>query len=603
MGIGFYLSVAMLPVMITLSIIFFYKEKVNNNETKIYGLILFNSIIMTTFEIISALLFKEFFDTILYKIVAKLVLISYVSVFFLFCEYIMFVCKRKKMEFNVINIFTAIIVLLMIVTTTSYNEIEGVVAPQGLPVILTFFYSICVGIYELVLTIKNRKEIIVKKFAPLYVFLALGIINTLIIYVYPTSFMVGYIICLVIIIMNFTIENPDVKLAKELAYQKQVAEASSNKTLELLDDMSKDLKSSLTKLELFGTKKIDKNNMEELYKEISDFQQDSIKLNEKISGVLDLATIKGTTSIKENKYETYDMLDKLKQLLVTDKENVGNLKINISSDMPSVLYGDDSSVIKIVLYFYNYISSIIHDDKLLLDISSLQVGRFSRLKFKFATSDLSINNHIQEDRNTERLAFVNSDDINYQIIDNLIKTFNGKITIIEKESTTTVELSVDQRTLTEYDIISNRNENKNIEIKYHDYTGKRILIVDNNNVKIKDIKTLFKPYNVDVVSTDNQGHMCEILSRDEVFDLILIDDIIPNFEYSDYTNEIIKSKDSILNHIRLTAKYPITTIIMLNPSTKHNEQEYLDYGFNDYIIKPLNKNDLDKILKKYFDKK
>ncbi len=603
MGIGFYLSVAMLPVMITLSIIFYYKEKVNNNETKIYGLILFNSIIMTTFEIISALLFKEFFDTILYKIVAKLVLISYVSVFFLFCEYIMFVCKRKKMEFNVINIFTAIIVLLMIVTTTSYNEIEGVVAPQGLPVILTFFYSICVGIYELVLTIKNRKEIIAKKFAPLYVFLVLGIINTLIIYVYPTSFMVGYIICLVIIIMNFTIENPDVKLAKELAYQKQVAETSSNKTLELLDDMSKDLKSSLTKLKLFGTKKIDKNNMEELYKEISDFQQDSIKLNEKISGVLDLATIKGTTSIKENKYETYDMLDKLKQLLVTDKENVGNLKINISSDMPSVLYGDDSSVIKIVLYFYNYISSIIHDDKLLLDISSLQVGRFSRLKFKFATSDLSINNYIQEDRNTERLAFVNSDDINYQIIDNLIKKFNGKITIIEKESTTTIELSVDQRTLTEYDIISNRNENKNIEIKYHDYTGKRILIVDNNNVKIKDIKTLLKPYNVDVVSTDNQGHMCEILSRDEVFDLILIDDIIPNFEYSDYTNEIIKSKDSILNHIRLTAKYPITTIIMLNPSTKHNEQEYLDYGFNDYIIKPLNKNDLDKILKKYFDKK
>lgn len=600
MGLGFYLSVAMLPVMITLSIIFFYKEKVNNNETKIYSLILLNSIVMTTFEIVSALLFKDFFDTILYKIVAKLVLISYVSVFFLFCEYIMFVCKRKKMEFNIVNIFTAIVIAMMIITTTSYNEINGIATPQGLPVILTFFYSICVGTYEIILTIKNKKDIIAKKFVPLYVFLVLGIINTLIIFIFPTSFMVGYTICLVIIIMNFTIENPDVKLAKELAYQKQVAETSSNKTLELLDDMSKDLKSSLTKLELFGNKKIDKNNVEELYKEISDFQQDSIKLNEKISGVLDLATIKGTTEIKENKYETYDMIDKLKQLLVTDKENVGNLKINISSDMPSVLYGDDSSVIKIVLYFYNYISSIIHDDKLLLDISSLQVGRFSRLKFKFATVDLSINNHIQEDKNTERLVFTNSDDINYQIINNLIKKFNGKITIIEKESTTTVELSIDQRTLTEYDIISNRKENKNVEIEYQDYSGKRILIVDNNNVKIKDIKTLLKPYNVDVVSTDNQDHMFEILNRDEIFDLILIDDIIPSFEYSDYTNEIIKSKDSISNRIRLTAKYPITTVIMLNPSTKHNEKEYLDYGFNDYIVKPINKANLDMILKKHF---
>ena len=105
---------------------------------------------------------------------------------------------------------------------------------------------------------------------------------------------------------------------------------------------------------------------------------------------------------------------------------------------------------------------------------------------------------------------------------------------------------------------------------------------------------------MDVVSTDNQDHMFEILNRDEIFDLILIDDIIPSFEYSDYTNEIIKSKDSISNRIRLTAKYPITTVIMLNPSTKHNEKEYLDYGFNDYIVKPINKANLDMILKKHF---
>ena len=42
---------------------------------------------------------------------------------------------------------------------------------------------------------------------------------------------------------------------------------------------------------------------------------------------------------------------------------------------------------------------------------------------------------------------------------------------------------------------------------------------------------------------------------------------------------------------------------MLNPSTKHDEKEYLDYGFNDYILKPINKENLDKTLNKIFNDK
>ena len=83
--------------------------------------------------------------------------------------------------------------------------------------------------------------------------------------------------------MYNTIENPDVKMAKELAYQKQLSDASSKKTLELLEDMATDLKSSVRKLEQFGNRKIDKNNIDELNKELSDFQSSSIKLSDKIS--------------------------------------------------------------------------------------------------------------------------------------------------------------------------------------------------------------------------------------------------------------------------------------------------------------------------------
>ena len=66
MGMGFYLSVAMFPVMCILTIIFMLKRKVKNKETKIYKYILIVSILMTTFEILSALLYVNYLHTIVF---------------------------------------------------------------------------------------------------------------------------------------------------------------------------------------------------------------------------------------------------------------------------------------------------------------------------------------------------------------------------------------------------------------------------------------------------------------------------------------------------------------------------------------------------------
>ena len=196
--------------------------------------------------------------------------------------------------------------------------------------------------------------------------------------------------------MYFTIENPDIKMAKELTYQKNLAEHSSKKNLELLENMSDNLKSSIQKLELFGHKKIDKNDIEKLNKEITKFQNDSIKLSDKITGILDLTMIKSNTSYNESKYEVLDMIDKLKQL--TKAENKKKINFKISNNLPSVVYGDENNIIKIVLYFYNLISSIVSDEKLNLFIEDTKVGRFSRIKFKFITTDTKIRNYIIENK-------------------------------------------------------------------------------------------------------------------------------------------------------------------------------------------------------------
>ena len=83
---------------------------------------------MTIFEIISALLYRDYFESFSYNIIAKMVLVSYIAVNFLFCKYLMNVCKRTKVGFNILYVFTVIVLLLTLFTTTEYVENNGAVA-------------------------------------------------------------------------------------------------------------------------------------------------------------------------------------------------------------------------------------------------------------------------------------------------------------------------------------------------------------------------------------------------------------------------------------------------------------------------------------------
>ena len=121
-------------------------------------------------------------------------------------------------------------------------------------------------------------------------------------------------------------------------------------------------------------------------------------------------------------------------------------------------------------------------------------------------------------------------------------------------------------------------------------------------VNIKEMKSLLKPYNIEIIVVNTPYEMSQVLNSDVTFDLIFIDDMISDFKLNEFTNEIKGIGNNIFNYIKKNAKYLITTIIMVTPNKDNKEKMYLKSGFSDYIIKPINKSMLDEILRKYFDK-
>lgn len=598
------LQIVGLLIITTLIVLFYSKPNIESVETKTYAKLIGLNFLFLVVGISTYIVAKLIGNFNLINILQK----TYMSILALLNLYSMFYCisiydkEEKLSNFKKILLSITIISILLIIALPLNVIFEGdLLDGEGLSytvalghTVLSFTFFLIITLYLLI------KKYSLKKISPYIILIILYLIGFLIRSCYKELIFEGFFYAYILFIMYNTIENPDVKTTKELAFQKKLAEESSRKTLSLIEDMSEELKSSVKDLELISNTKIDKNNIKELNNVLSSFQENSVKLNDKISSILDLAVVKSEPRIVTYKYETLDMLDKLKQFLEIEKEDKIKLEMKISNKLPLVLYGDEAGIIKVVLYFFDLVSSILSKKNILLEIDDIKVGNFAKLRFKFITNDKSILNYVVEDKKTKKLKLKITNSINYEIINNLLDKMNGNITIIKDKDNINLILSINQRLISEYDIISKKEENRNIKIKYHNYSGKKLLLVDNNNLKLKEMKTLLKPYNIDVTVAQNLEEMGSKLSEDEIFDMIIIDDIIPNFEIDSFAKEIIKDQNGILNYIKKQAKYNIATIIMVTPNNKKIEEQYIKYGFNDYIIKPVNKENIDKILNKYF---
>lgn len=601
------LQIVGLLIITTLIVLFYSKPNIESVETKTYAKLIGLNFLFLVVGISTYIVAKLIGNFNLINILQK----TYMSILALLNLYSMFYCisiydkeeklsnlKKILLSITIISILLIIALPLNVIFEGDLLDGEGLSYDVALGhTILSFTFFLIITLYLLI------KKYSLKKISPYIILIILYLIGFLIRSCYKELIFEGFFYAYILFIMYNTIENPDVKMAKELVFQKKLAEESSRKTLSLIEDMSEELKSSVKDLELISNTKIDKNNIKELNNVLSSFQENSVKLNDKISSILDLAVVKSEPRIVTYKYETLDMLDKLKQFLEIEKEDKIKLEMKISNKLPSVLYSDEAGIIKVVLYFFDLVSSILSKKNILLEIDNIIIGNFAKLRFKFITNDKSILNYVVEDKKTKELKLKITNSINYEIINNLLEKTNGNITIIKDKDNVNLILSVNQRLVSEYDIISGKKENRNIKIKYHNYSGKKLLLVDNNNLKLKEMKILLKPYNIDVTVAQSLEEMGNKLSDDETFDMIIIDDIIPNFEIDSFTKEIIKDQNGILNYIKKQAKYNITTIIMVTPNNKRIEEQYIKYGFNAYIIKPVNKENIDNVLNKYFETK
>lgn len=590
---GIILQIVGLLIIITLIILFFSKPNVDNVETKTYAKLIGLNFLFVIIGITTYLIARLTSNLNLIGIFQKI----YMSILTLLNLYSMYYClfvydkekrfiKLKKILFIITIIAILGILFLPLNVIYKGDLLDGTGLSYNVAIghtILSFSFFIIITIYLVI------KKYSIKKIIPYIILIILYLVGFIVRSYYKELIFEGFFYSYILFIMYNTIENPDVKMAKELAFQKELAFEASNKTLNLICDIENNLKSIVEDLKLFGNLKVNEKNVEELNKSLSSFQNRAIKLSNKISDIINLAMLKSQDDTEEHNYKTNDMIKKLQELIKTEEKDL-KINVKVGDDFPVELYGLETEVIKANLYFLKLISSLNLKKEINLIINNIQVGRFLKIRFNYEITDKNIFNYIFENIQTHELKFKNINNINYEIILNLLEKINGKIIIIKNNDKVNLILCINQRLVSEYDALSEKEENKNIKVKYHDYSNKRVLILDDNKLNIKDMKILFKPYKIENLYVNKINEMGNILSLNETFDLILID------------SSYFKSDFDIINYIREKAKYKVIVIIMINDDEETIIDKYIKNGYDDYIIKPVNKKNLNKLLNKYFIK-
>lgn len=604
-SIGFLLiNIYALIIILSVSIIFFSKNRAHKMEDELYKKFL----IVNIFVSISGLLLGMAVDpqkginyiylTFLNR-VYLIALFLWISVMTFYTIYIS-INNKKKIKKIIKKFCYGILISILLITLLPLSvetSSEGAIA-VGLAVVYTYLAFAVGFLVQIACLIKNPKKAKNQKYIPLYLLIVGGILELIIQVTNPSmNYIVNPVLIFIAFVMYHTIENPDVKMIKQLEVAKEQADKANHAKSEFLSSMSHEIRTPLNAIMGFSNGLLEEEINDAAKSDVKNIVMASENLLELVNGILDISKIEANKlEIIETPYNFKDMFD---ELVLLTKARLGDkpldFKYSYDKNIPEYLYGDAIRLKQVIINLLTNAVKYTNTGYMMLNIS----GKIKEDKVKLVITVQDSGIGIKKENidklfskfdrlGVEKETSVEGTGLGLAITKKLVELMHGNINVqSEYGSGSKFIIRVDQKILKGEELERAKNKKPVQTEQIIDAHGKKVLVVDDNLLNIKVAERLLAKYNVTIESVMS-GQECLDKVKLNKYDLILLDDMMPKMTGGETFAKLKEIEGFNTPVVILTA----------NAITGMREQ-YLSEGFDDYLAKPIEQLELNRVMKKY----
>lgn len=408
----------------------------------------------------------------------------------------------------------------------------------------------------------------------------------------------GLILLLVLAMLN-TIQE-----LIQMERQRQRALAASDAKGRFLANMSHEIRTPINAVLGMDTMILRETKEPQIKEYALDIQNAGQSLLSLINDILDLSKIEsGKLELIEEEYDFSSLIHDIMNMISMKAENKGlSVHLSIEDQLPSRLWGDDVRLRQVLINLMNNAVKYTEQGSVTLSVQGHSDPGTNTVSLTFHVTDTGIGikqedisklfaefERIEEQRNRN----IEGTGLGMSITTQLLTLMGSSLQVESVYSKGSDFYFTLEQKIINAEPIGNLEERIRNQAKEYSYQtmltapDAHVLVVDDNAMNRRVFKNLLKETLVQIDEAGG-GMECLALTRQNCYDLIFLDHMMPDMDGIETLHRLMEDADSLCGS---------TPVIALTANAITGAKEmYLSEGFHSFLSKPINPEKLEQLL-------